>query len=82
MLLQTPIIPKVLPPDSVRQVTRDIVSQIQENPAAFWDELMHSAINFGLKVVAALAIYLIGIWLLGWVKRLLKSPTVTQSVVL
>jgi len=72
MFLQVPITPKVLPPDSVRQVTHDIVTKLQTDPAAFWDELLHEALVFGLKVLAALAIYLIGIWLLGWVKKLLK----------
>ena len=73
MLLQTPITPKILPPDSVRRATQDIVYQLQTDPSAFWTEFWHSAVNFGLKVLAALAIYLIGIWLLGWIKKLLKK---------
>jgi len=73
MLLQTPVTPTILPADSVRQATRDIVTQFQTDPAAFWAELGHEAITFGLKVLAALAIYLIGIWLLGWIKKLLKK---------
>ena len=72
-LLQVPVItPKVIPPDSMRQDTRDIVSQLQTNPDQFWNDLLHSAINFGLKVLAALVIYFIGIWLIRWVKKLLK----------
>lgn len=71
MLLQTPIQPKVLPPDSVKEVTENIIRQIQENPNEFWDGLMHSAISFGLKVLAALLIYIVGIYLIKWVKKLL-----------
>lgn len=73
MLLQTvPITPKVIPPDSVRQVTRDIVYQLQTNPALFWDNLWHSVVDFAIKVVMALVIYLVGIWIIGRVKKLLK----------
>ena len=72
-LLQVPIItPKVLPPDSVHQVARDIVAQLQTNPNEFWDNLLHTAINFGMKVLAAIIIYLVGIWIIRWVKKLLK----------
>lgn len=66
------VTPKVLPPDSVKQVTHDFVTRLQNDPSAFWAELGHQALIFGLKVLAALAIYLIGIWVLGWIKRGLK----------
>ena len=73
MLLQTlPITPKALPTDSVKQVTRDLVYRIQSDPDAFAHELMRSALDFGLRVLVALLIYLLGIWLLGWIKRGLK----------
>ena len=73
MLLQTvPITPKVIPPDSVRQVTRDIVYQLQTDPALFWDKLWHGALDFGIKVVMALILYLVGIWIIGRIKKLLK----------
>ena len=73
MLLQTrPIKPKVLPPDSVRQVTQDIIQQIKEDPDAFWNELMHSVILFGLKVLAALVILVVGYYLIQWIRKLLK----------
>ena len=73
MLLQVPnFTPKVLPPDSVREVTRNIVYQMHNDPETFWHGVAESAIQFGLKVLAALLIYAIGIWLIGWVKKLLK----------
>lgn len=73
MLLQTPIQPKVIPPDSVKQVAGDIIRQIQTDPNTFWNELMHSAIDFGLRVLIALIIYTIGIYLIRWVKKLLNK---------
>ena len=73
MLLQTPIQPKVIPPDSVKQATADIIRQIQTDPNTFWNELMHSAIDFGLRVLIALIIYTIGIYLIRWVKKLLNK---------
>jgi len=73
MLLQVNVpAPKVIPPDSLRQATRDIVYQIQNDPDAFWHNLMDSAILFGVKVLAALLIYGIGMWVISWVKKLLK----------
>ena len=73
MLLQTPIQPKVIPPDSVKQATADIIRQIQTDPDAFRHELMRSAIDFGLRVLIALIIYIIGIYLIRWVKKLLNK---------
>lgn len=64
--------PKPLPRDSVREVAHNIISQLQNDPEAFWQGVLQSAIQFGLKVLAALLIYCIGIWLISWVKRLLK----------
>lgn len=73
MLLQTPIQPKVLPPDSVKQAAGDIIRQIQTDPTTFWHDLMRSAIDFGLRVLIALLIYIIGIYLIRWVKKLLDK---------
>lgn len=64
--------PKVLPPDSVHAVAKNIVTQMQSDPQTFWHEVAQAAIQFGLKVLAALLIFGIGIWLIGVVKKLLK----------
>ena len=73
MLLQTtPLTPKVLPPDSVRRVTEDIVYQLQTDPAMFWNHIWHGALDFAIKVVMALLIYLVGLWVIGRIKKLLK----------
>lgn len=64
--------PKILPPDSVREATRNMIYQIKADPNAFWDTMMDKAIMFGIKVFAALIIYMMGMWLISWVKKLLK----------
>ncbi len=71
MLLQStlPITPKALPPDSVKEVTRNIITQLQTDPEAFWHSIMMSVVDFGLRLLVALLIYIVGIWLIGWVKR-------------
>jgi small conductance mechanosensitive channel len=74
MLLQTiPIVANPLPSDSVKQVTRDLVYQIQSDPETFVNGLLHRMLDFGLRVLVALILYIIGIWLIGWVKRGLKN---------
>ena len=64
----TPAIP---PSDSIRQVTENIIRQATTDPESFWHGVMNSAIHFGLKVLVALVIYLIGAWLIKRVKGLL-----------
>lgn len=80
LLLQVNIpTPTVIPPDSVRKVTENIISQIQTDPDAFWHELLQNAIHFGLKVLAAIIIYSLGAWMISWIKRLLKKMFVRRN---
>ena len=73
MLLQVELPkPTVLPPDSVREATKNMLYQMQSDPDTFWHNLLDSGVQFGLKVVAALLIYIIGSWLIGRLKNVLK----------
>ena len=63
--------PAIPPSDSIRAVTENIIRQVQTDPESFWHGVLDSAIHFGLKVLVALVIYLIGAWLIRRVKRLL-----------
>lgn len=65
--------PTVIPADSLHQITHSIMEQAITNPSAFWHSFMQDAIHFGLKVLAALAIYLIGAWIIKRVKLLLTK---------
>jgi len=74
MLLEVDLTnPTVLPADSLHQLTHTIIEQVQSDPSAFWNSLMQQAITFGLKVLAALLIYLIGAWLIKRVKVILTG---------
>ena len=64
----TPAIP---PSDSIRTATENIIRQATTDPESFWHGVLDSAIHFGLKVLVALLIYLIGAWLIKRVKQLL-----------
>ena len=64
----TPTIP---PSDSIRAVTENIIKQATTDPESCWQGVLDSAIDFGLKVLVAFVIYLIGAWLIKRVKRLL-----------
>ncbi len=73
MLLQTTDIAQaIIQPDSLRTVTETIIQKAQEDPSAFWTDLWHSVLLFGIKVLVAIVIYLIGAWVIGRIKRLLK----------
>lgn len=54
--------------DTLKAVTTNLISQVKEDPNTFLQDLLQSAIDFGLKLLAALAIYIIGAWLIKKVK--------------
>ena len=62
----------ILPTDSVREGARQMIEYAKSNPTGFWHEVGEAMLQFGLKVLAALLIYIIGIWLIGLVKKGLK----------
>lgn len=64
--------PAVLPPDSLHQAAHQIVNQMITDPNQFWTDMLHSAISFGMKVLAALLIYMVGAWLISRVKKILQ----------
>ena len=57
--------------DSIKAVTETLVEQIMSDPNGFMKELLSKGLEFGLKLVAAIAIYLVGAWLIRRVKKLL-----------
>lgn len=62
-------IPVVNLSDSLKTTTKTIIADIQSHPDTFFQDLLSKAVNFGLKVVLALVVYIVGAWLI----RLLKS---------
>ncbi len=59
--------------DSLKAVTTDIIDKVKDDPNTFLQDLLQSAIDFGLKLLAALAIYIIGAWIIKRVKIGLKK---------
>ena len=63
----------IIPPaDSLKVEMLENVDRIKADPGAFVQELGQKAIEFGFKVLAALAIYIIGAWLISLIAKLLR----------
>ena len=58
--------------DSIREGTRMMIEYARENPHDFWQQVADQLLHFGLKVLAALLMYIIGIWLIGLLKKAMK----------
>jgi len=58
--------------DSLRQKHEAAVELLKTDPNAFLQNLTESATQFGLKVLAAIVIYLIGAWIIRRVRKILE----------
>lgn len=58
--------------DSLHAASQEFVNVLKENPQQALDQLLHGAMDFGLKVLAALVVYIIGIWLIKRIKKAMK----------
>ena len=74
--------------DSIRAGARMMIDTAKNDPETFWREVGETALHFGIKVLAALLIFGIGILLIRWVQRILKrhferrktEPTIASFV--
>ncbi len=64
--------PTILPADSLKEVTQNVIMQMQSDPETFWRGTLQGLTTFGLKVLAALAIYIVGSWLISKLKNMLQ----------
>lgn len=79
---------QVLTPDSVRQGARQMIEYARTDPEGFWQIFVEKVTQFGIKVLAALLIFIIGIFLVRWAKNALKrmflrrktEPTIASFV--
>lgn len=62
----------IIPADSVRQGAKHMIAFAKEDPEGFWQIFVDKVTQFGIKVLAALLIFVIGIFLIRWVKNILK----------
>lgn len=81
MALATEVIQeqKPLTPDSVKQGAHHMVEFAKADPEGFMQVFKDTMLNFGLKVLAALLIFLIGIWIIRLVKRGLKRMFIRRK---
>lgn len=68
------------PTDSLRQSAQQIIEYAKTDPDGFWQMAGQSLLEFALKVLAALLIYIIGIWLIRWVKNIMKRMFTKRKV--
>lgn len=59
--------------DSIRAGARMMIETAKTDPETFWQEVGKAALTFGVKVLAALLIFIVGILLIRWIQRLLKK---------
>ena len=65
------LLQEILPADSVREGAKQMIAYAKTDPEAFWQEVGQQMLQFGLKVLAALLIFVIGIWIIRWIKNIL-----------
>ena len=58
--------------DSLRQGAQQMIEYAKSDPEGFWQVVGQTLLQFGIKVVAALLLFIIGWWLIGVVKRTLS----------
>jgi len=61
-----------LTPDSVRQGAHQMIEYARTDPEGFWQIFVEKLTQFGIKVLAALLIFVVGIFIIRWVKNGLK----------
>jgi small conductance mechanosensitive channel len=74
--------------DSLRAGAQQMIAYAKSDPDGFWQLFVDKIIHFGLQVLAALLIFVIGILLIRWVKNILQrvftrrktEPTIASFV--
>lgn len=73
ILLQADIpTPPVITGDSLRNATEALIQKVQEDPNTFLHDAGQSLIHFGIKVLIAIAVYLVGAWLIRQFGKFLR----------
>lgn len=69
-----------LTPDSVRQGARQMLEYVRTDPDGFWDIFVDKISHFGLKLLMALIIFIVGYWVIRLVKLSLKRVFLRRNV--
>lgn len=67
-------------PDSLGLVDVNMADIVMDNPGAFLQTLGEKALEFGLKVVAAFLIYIIGAWCIKKIRRTVNAVMVRKNL--
>lgn len=59
--------------DSLQAVHDNMIQELKTNPQGFMHDLLDRFVDFGLKLLAAVAIYVIGAWIIGRIKKALQK---------
>ena len=63
---------RMIPRDSIRAGAQKMIEHAKSDPEEFWQIVGDKLLHFGMQVLAALLIYIIGIWLISLTKKALK----------
>lgn len=79
--LQTTIDPEVIISmnDSIKNAADSLIQKAKSDPGTFMHELGEHFIGFGLKLLAAIVIYLVGAWIIGRIKKALNKLFVKRG---
>ena len=55
--------------DSIQQGAQHMIEYARTDPHGFWQTVGETLLQFGLKVLAALLLYIVGMWLISLLKR-------------
>ena len=79
--LQTTIDPEVIISmnDSIKNAADSLIQKAKSDPGTFMHELGEHFIEFGLKLLAAIVIYLVGAWIIGRIKKALNKLFVKRG---
>lgn len=73
ILLQADIpTPPVITGDSLRNATEALIQKVQEDPNTFLHDAGQSLIHFGIKVLIAIAVYIVGAWIIKQLGKFLR----------
>lgn len=80
-ILQVPELPKdvVNPTDTIRKATENFIKDITTEPEVVLNRVIQELIDFGFKLLAAIAIYIIGLWLIKRIKKALNAVLVKRK---
>lgn len=73
LILQIPPSDSVNLADSAKTHLEQVTTELVKNPNEFINNIGQQAIDFGLKVLAAIIIYMVGAWLIKKAKGILKK---------